>query len=265
MAHWKLNSERAACVFCWKSRDEAHALVGHTDANISICDECAGEVIACIAEQDLQATPKLATLDAMTLRAFLADHGYSGDAIGELPMGDLLAMYAKEYERRLTSDVAENKPEIDTHDSDITDEDDIDDLFGGDDSSHGDWPEPTPEGDDIAERLVARQKSALKQTMEDLYGVPFIECSPEIINSDAVALIPRGYCNRYCAIPISVDSMGLVLAMANPRDRKALAEARRVSGRRFIIARAATEDNIREMIECSYASDPLPEPSDFEG
>ena len=75
----------------------------------------------------------------------------------------------------------------------------------------------------------------------------------QIVQPEAILLVPEVMARRYNAIPISISGNTMIVAMANPSDILAL-EAFTVQSRKRVKPMAATSKEIRDAIDFSYKS-----------
>ena len=72
----------------------------------------------------------------------------------------------------------------------------------------------------LGEALVESEsvsKAELGAALEDLTGLPYVECPPESIRPDILGLIPASLAARACALPILAPAYRGASARASPK------------------------------------------------
>jgi len=85
----------------------------------------------------------------------------------------------------------------------------------------------------LGELLLERNmvsKSDLVAALEEVTRVRYVDPRSAAIDSEALKLIPHGFAERYCALPVLVEANKLVTVMAEPQNLHTLNELRFVSG-----------------------------------
>ncbi len=87
------------------------------------------------------------------------------------------------------------------------------------------------------------------------YGFPFLPLSDFEIEKEAIAVVPRNICERFCLIPIDRIGKSLTLAMANPTNIQAIEDVELITGC-AVQSFVSTPGDIKEAIKKYYASAP---------
>lgn len=82
-------------------------------------------------------------------------------------------------------------------------------------------PSSAPPGQDSLEALAAR------------YGVPAIDLTQVAILLDDLEILPREIAERHLLLPLSIENERILVAMANPNDRRAVDELEFVTGKQL--------------------------------
>ena len=84
----------------------------------------------------------------------------------------------------------------------------------------------------IEQGLISAE--TLTAVLTDLLNIESINLTPSIIDQNATKLIPENICKRYTVFPFKLENNKLYLAMADPQDRVAMQDIRRISGKEII-------------------------------
>jgi type IV pilus assembly protein PilB len=76
--------------------------------------------------------------------------------------------------------------------------------------------------------IIAKEDVA--SALEEISGIPYLDCSTIIPTEEALQLIPRAMAERLCALPIRKETNRLVVAMASPQNLFKLDELRFTAG-----------------------------------
>ena len=87
-------------------------------------------------------------------------------------------------------------------------------------------------------------KSEIGSALEQLQGIPYVECPPQRIAPEVLALLPRAIAAKCCALPLEVRGGNLVVALADPQDLNVLEELKFSSGR-GVIPRLSFQNDIQ--------------------
>jgi type IV pilus assembly protein PilB len=101
-------------------------------------------------------------------------------------------------------------------------------------------------------------KNDVANAVAEMQGVRFVEC-PNKIAPEILALVPRAIAARCCALPLTLDDRGLVVALADPQNLSYLLGLQFCSGK-AISPRFSFKDDILEAIQRFYGED-----QDFSG
>lgn len=93
----------------------------------------------------------------------------------------------------------------------------------------------------------------LTSVLTELLDIENIALTRSNINPEAIKLIPENICKRYKIFPFKKENNKLYLAMADPQDRQATQDAKRISGL-DIIPYIATMGQINQAIEFFYSN-----------
>ncbi|MGL4797272.1 MAG: GspE/PulE family protein [Paraclostridium sp.] len=93
----------------------------------------------------------------------------------------------------------------------------------------------------------------LTNVLTELLNIQNVPLTKSTIDSRATKLIPENICKRYKIIPYKIENNRLHLAMADPQDRSAIQDVRRIAGM-DIEASIATIGDINNAISFSYAN-----------
>ena len=99
-------------------------------------------------------------------------------------------------------------------------------------------------------------KAEIGTALEQVQGVPYVECPPQSIAADVIALLPRATAIKCCALPLEVRGSTLVVAVAEPQDLQVLEELRFSSGR-SVSSRFSFREDIQAGIRKFYDSEDL--------
>ena len=111
-------------------------------------------------------------------------------------------------------------------------------------------------GKRIGETLIEQgliSAEALTAVLTDLLNIESVLLTPSIIDQRATNLIPENICKRYTVFPFKIEKNNLLVAMADPQDRVAMQDIRRISGKN-IIPYIASMGEINQAIDSSYSS-----------
>ncbi|MEF9992169.1 MAG: GspE/PulE family protein, partial [Peptostreptococcaceae bacterium] len=93
----------------------------------------------------------------------------------------------------------------------------------------------------------------LTSVLTELLDIENIALTRSNINPEAIKLIPENICKRYKIFPFKKENNKLYLAMADPQDRQATQDAKRISGL-DVIPYIATMGQINQAIEFFYSN-----------
>lgn len=93
----------------------------------------------------------------------------------------------------------------------------------------------------------------LTSVLTELLDIENIALTRPNINPEVIKLIPENICKRYKIFPFKKENNKLYLAMADPQDRQAIQDAKRISGL-DIIPYIATMGQINQAIEFFYSN-----------
>lgn len=93
----------------------------------------------------------------------------------------------------------------------------------------------------------------LTSVLTELLDIENIALTRPNINPEVIKLIPENICKRYKIFPFKKENNKLYLAMADPQDRQAIQDAKRISGL-DIITYIATMGQINQAIEFFYSN-----------
>src|SRR5262249_21123024 len=97
-------------------------------------------------------------------------------------------------------------------------------------------------------------KTNIAKAIEEVQGVPFIEC-PDYIASDVLGTVPRAIAIRCCALPLKVvNDRILIVALADPQNLTHLDELQFCSGK-LISPRFSFTEDIVAAIKRFYGED----------
>ena len=96
----------------------------------------------------------------------------------------------------------------------------------------------------------------LTHVLTELLNIQNVPLTKSTIDSRATKLIPENICKRYKIIPYKIENNKLYLAMADPQDRSAIQDVRRIAGM-DIEASIATIGDINNAISFCYANSDL--------
>ncbi|RDY26660.1 type II/IV secretion system protein [Romboutsia weinsteinii] len=111
-------------------------------------------------------------------------------------------------------------------------------------------------GKRIGETLIEQgliSAESLTLVLTELLNIESVLLTPSIIDSRATNLIPENICKRYTVFPFKLENNNLSVAMADPQDRVAMQDIRRISGKN-IIPYIASMGEINQAIDGSYSS-----------
>ena len=103
----------------------------------------------------------------------------------------------------------------------------------------------------IEQGLISAE--TLTSVLTDLLNIESVLLTPSIIDPRATSLIPENICKRYTVIPFRLENNNLSVAMADPQDRVAMQDIRRISGKN-VIPYIASMGEINQAIDASYSS-----------
>ncbi|HSQ88646.1 GspE/PulE family protein [Romboutsia sp.] len=84
----------------------------------------------------------------------------------------------------------------------------------------------------IEQGLISAE--TLTSVLTDLLNIDSIHLTPSIIDPTATKLIPENICKRYTVFPFKLENNKLHIAMADPQDRMAMQDIRRISGKEIL-------------------------------
>lgn len=93
----------------------------------------------------------------------------------------------------------------------------------------------------------------LTSVLTELLDIENISLTRSNINPDVIKLIPKNICRRYKIFPFKIEGNKLLMAMADPQDRQAMQDAKRISGL-DIIPYIATMGQVNQAIEIFYSN-----------
>lgn len=93
----------------------------------------------------------------------------------------------------------------------------------------------------------------LTSVLTELLDIENISLTRSNINPDVIKLIPENICRRYKIFPFKVERNKLLMAMADPQDRQAMQDAKRISGL-DVIPYIATMGQVNQAIEIFYSN-----------
>lgn len=105
-------------------------------------------------------------------------------------------------------------------------------------------------GELILERGLV-EKSALAGALEEIFRVPYVDCSTVQCEEGALKSVPEAMAARLVALPIRVEKSRLVVAMAEPQNLGSLDELRFASGKE-IAPRMGFRTEILDSIARNY-------------
>ncbi len=85
----------------------------------------------------------------------------------------------------------------------------------------------------LGELLLERglvQRGALISALEEITHVPFMDCTKQAPQPEALKLVPRATALRHCALPMCVDGKQLIVIMAEPQNLFAIDDLRFACG-----------------------------------
>jgi type IV pilus assembly protein PilB len=85
-------------------------------------------------------------------------------------------------------------------------------------------------GELILERGLV-EKSVLTQALEEVSGIPYLDCSSVECDPDALQMIPAEIAQRLTVLPIGNENLKLIVAMAEPQNLVVLDELRFISNK----------------------------------
>jgi len=85
-------------------------------------------------------------------------------------------------------------------------------------------------GELILERGLV-EKSALTKALEEVSGIPYLDCSTVKCDPEALRIMPVDIAQRLSVLPIRIEKLKLVVAMAEPQNLAVLDELRFISDR----------------------------------
>ncbi len=104
----------------------------------------------------------------------------------------------------------------------------------------------------LQDKLVS--KAEIGQALEQVQGVPYVECPPASIDPKALATISPAIAVRCCALPLEIKDRELTVAMAEPQNLAFITELRFRTGLE-ISPRFSFRDDILNGIRRFYADD----------
>jgi len=105
-------------------------------------------------------------------------------------------------------------------------------------------------GELILERGLV-EKSALAGALEEIFRVPYVDCSTIQCEEGAMKSVPEGIAIRLIALPIRIEKSRLIVAMAEPQNLTSLDELRFISGKE-ITPQMSFRSEILEAIARNY-------------
>ncbi|MGL4911780.1 MAG: GspE/PulE family protein [Romboutsia sp.] len=103
----------------------------------------------------------------------------------------------------------------------------------------------------IEQGLISAE--TLTTVLTELLNIESITLTPSIIEPMATKLIPENICKRYTVFPFKIDNNKLYLAMADPQDRVAMQDIRRISGKE-IYPYISSMGEINQAIDNCYSN-----------
>ncbi|HOX55085.1 MAG: type II secretion system ATPase GspE [Candidatus Omnitrophica bacterium] len=104
------------------------------------------------------------------------------------------------------------------------------------------------------EKLGFISEVDIAQVIADSMGVPFMDLTDYLIDSEVVKLIPEAVARKYKAMPLFKVGDSLTVAMENPQDIEAIDEIRLKSKMDSIEPVLSTEDMIQKAIDQYYGA-----------
>lgn len=104
------------------------------------------------------------------------------------------------------------------------------------------------------EKLGFISEVDIAQVIADSMGVPFMDLTDYLIDSEVVKLIPEAVARKYKAMPLFKVGDSLTVAMENPQDIEAIDEIRVKSRMDSIEPVLSTEDMIQKAIDQYYGA-----------
>ncbi|MFH1198887.1 MAG: type II secretion system ATPase GspE [Candidatus Omnitrophota bacterium] len=104
------------------------------------------------------------------------------------------------------------------------------------------------------ERLGFISEMDIAQGLADSAGVPFMDLSDYLIDTEVIKMIPEVTAQKYRAVPLFKIGDSLTVAMANPLDIDAIDELRRKSGVPMIDTVLSTPGQIQKVIDQYYGA-----------
>ncbi|MGX4601540.1 GspE/PulE family protein [Faecalimicrobium sp. JNUCC 81] len=103
----------------------------------------------------------------------------------------------------------------------------------------------------IEQGLISAE--TLTSVLTELLNIESVLLTPSMIDPRATGLIPENICKRYTIFPFKIENNHLSVAMADPQDRVAMQDIRRISGK-SIIPYISSMGEINQAIDSSYSS-----------
>ena len=104
------------------------------------------------------------------------------------------------------------------------------------------------------EKLGFISEVDIAQAMADSIGVPFMDLTDYLIDTEVVKLVPETLAKKHKAVPLFKIGDTLTIAMADPRDIPALDEIRAKSKAGAVDAVLSTPDMIQKVIDQYYSA-----------
>lgn len=94
--------------------------------------------------------------------------------------------------------------------------------------------------------------AAIAQTIAAQLALPFVSLAMEVVQQDALEVVPLHVARRHTCFPVSINDGALYVAMANPLDLIAL-EDLRLASRKHVRPCVASREEITGHIDRHYA------------
>ncbi|MDD5005472.1 MAG: ATPase, T2SS/T4P/T4SS family [Candidatus Omnitrophica bacterium] len=104
------------------------------------------------------------------------------------------------------------------------------------------------------EKLGFISETEITQVLADSLGVPFMDLTDYLIDSEVIKLVPEAVAKRYKAVPLFKIGDSLTVAMADPQDITAIDEIRIKSKVGVVDPVLSTPDMIQKVIDQYYGA-----------
>jgi len=104
------------------------------------------------------------------------------------------------------------------------------------------------------ERLGFISEADIVQAIAESIGVPFMDLSEYLIDTEVIKLIPEALAQKYKAVPLFKIGDNLTIAMTDPLDIEAIDEIRRKSKVNVVDPVMSTPDMIQKVIDQYYGA-----------